>query len=223
MRMWLRLGAASLGLVAASASAQTSRVIDEASFSFTRGGQPFGTETFKIIRRSGRDGPEFVTQATRTMEGRILRVSLSMDSAGTLTSYTRTVTGAGAGHLTARPAMNRLTVNEEGPQASSRDYAFAPGALILDGDVIHTLYFVTWQDPRELAFVDLSGRAAGRGSLTEVGRETLSLGSTGIPATRLEFGTGDAKLEIWVDSERRLLKVAHPARNVIGVRDGPPR
>jgi hypothetical protein len=220
--MWPRLIPAVL-VAAASAHAQPTRVIDEASFTITRAGAPFGTESFKIVRRLGAEGLEYITQATRTVDGRVLRTSLSVDSSGNPTGYTRTATGADAGQLTARRAMNRLTVTEQGAQASSRDYVFAPGTVLLDDDVIHPLYFLTWRHATDLAFVDLSARAAGSASLVEVAREGVLVGNATIPAVRYAFGSGIDKREIWVDSERRLLKVALPARQVVGTRDLPPR
>jgi hypothetical protein len=66
-------------------------------------------------------------------------------------------------------------------------------------------------------------RTTGQGTLTEVGRENLTIGNASVPAVRYAFGTGDNKREIWVDSDRRLLKVAHPAKDIVGVRDLPPR
>jgi hypothetical protein len=222
MGMWLRVATAAL-VVAGSAAAQTTAVIDEASFTLTRAGAPYGTESFRIIRRLGADGVEYVTQSTRTIEGRIVRTALTTDSSGTPTSYSRATTGAGQGMLTARRAVNRLTVNEEGAQASSRDYAFAPGSVILDDDVMHQLFFVTWREPRVVAFVAPGSRTTGRGTLTEVGREELRLGGSTIAARHYSFGSGDDKREIWVDSSRRLLKVTHPSRQIVGTRDLPPR
>ena len=125
--------------------------------------------------------------------------------------------------MTARCATNRLTVNEEGAQASSRDYVFAPGMLILDGDVIHQLYFVTWREPRTLGFVAPGEKTTGQGTLTEVGRETIMVANSSVPAVRYVFGAGDDRREIWVDSSRRLLKVVHPATQTVGMRDLPPR
>src|SRR4051812_21789331 len=222
MSMWLRFVSASL-LVAGSASAQPAGVVDEASFTFTRAGAPYGTESFKIVRRLGTEGTEYIAQCPRTTEGGNVRTALATDSAGSPTSYGRATTGAGQGLLTARRATNRLPVNEEGAQASSRDYVFAPGTLILDDDVIHQLYFVTWRDARDLGFVSPGEKSAGQGTLTEVGRENVAIGNASVPAVRYTFGSGAGKREIWVDSGRRLLKVAHPAKEIVGVRDLPPR
>ena len=220
--MWLRLVSVALA-ISVPLRAQTTGVVDEASFTVTRAGVPYGTESFKIVRRLGTQGVEYAAQCTRTIEGQVLRTMLSTDSTGNLTSYSRATTGSGQGRLTARPALNRLTVNEEGSQASSRDYMFAPGTVILDDDVIHQLYFVTWRDPRSVAFVAPGGRSTGTGTLTEVGREDLALGGTTVAAVHYSFGSGDDRREIWVDSERRLLKVTHPSRQIVGIRDLPPR
>lgn len=225
MGMWVRaVGVISAALMTAKfAAAQATAVIDEGSFTITRAGAPFGTESFKIIRRLGTDGVEYVAQCTRTSEGRVVRTSLTSDSSGNPASYLRTATGAGPGQMTARRATNRLTVNEEGPQASSRDYAFAPGSLILDDDVLHQLYFVTWREPRTIRFVAPGLKAIGQGTLTEVGREIITLSGTDVPAVHYVFASGDDRREIWIDSSRRLLKVAHPSRQVVGIRDLPPR
>ena len=222
MSMSLRIAPALL-LLATSASAQPTAVIDDASFTFTRAGAPYGTESFKIVRRLGAAGIEYVAQGTRTMDGRLIRTSITLDSAGNLTSYSRSATGDGGGQLTARPSMNRLTVNEDGPQASSRDYGFVPGTVVLDDDVIHQLYFVTWLDRRDFGFVIPASRTAGRAALVEVSRENLTIGNATIPAIRYTFGTGDAKREIWVDSGKRLLRVTQPSKDLVGTRDLPPR
>jgi hypothetical protein len=220
MLMCLRVVPAGL-LVAASLGAQAASVIDEGTFTITRAGAPYGTESFKIFRRPGRDGMEYVAQCTRTMEGRVVRTALMADSNGHPTSYSRG--GPGLPQLSARRAMNRLTVNEEAPQASTRDYAFTPGTLILDDDVIHQHYFVTWRDPRSLGFVVPVGRLSGQGALTEVGREDLTIGRVTVAAVHYSFGEGDDRREIWIDSSRRLLRVTHPARQIVGTRDLPPR
>ncbi|MEO5567929.1 MAG: hypothetical protein ABIR92_05525 [Gemmatimonadaceae bacterium] len=210
-------------VVASAAQAQTSVVIDEASFTFTRGGVAYGNESFKIIRRTGPDGIEYVAKGTRTIEGRIVKTALTADSSGSAMSYSRATTGGSAAQLTARRALNRLTITEQGGQSSTRDYVFAPGTVILDDDAIHQLYFVTWRDPRAVGYMTPARRTSTQGVLTEVARENLTVGSGTIPAAKFVFGTGDATREIWVDSERRLLRVSYPAQRITGTRDLPPR
>lgn len=207
----------------APAPEQSSTVVDEASFTFTRGGIAYGTESFKIVQRAGTDGVEYVAQGTRTTDGRIVKTALTADSSGSATNYSRTTTGGGAAQLTARRSVNRLTVNEQGGQSSTRDYVFGPGTVILDDDVIHQFYFVTWRAPRTVTYVTPGGRTSAQGVLIEVGRENVTLGSGTVPAGKYLFGTGDATREIWVDSDRRLLKVSYPAEGIIGTRDLPPR
>jgi hypothetical protein len=210
-------------LVATPATAQQTAVLDDGTFTFTLAGAPFGTESFKIVRRLGAQGVEYVSQCTRTVEGKVVRATLTADSAGNPTSYSRTATGGSLGRITASRAMNRLTVNEEGPNASSRDFVFAPGSLILDDDVIYQLYFVTWREPRSIGFVSPASKTAGQAVLAEVGRESVTIGRTNVSAVKYVFGEGADRREIWIDSSRRLLKVAHPARQLIGTRDQLPR
>jgi hypothetical protein len=208
--------------LAASAEAQT-RIVDEATFTFVRAGSPFGTENYKIVRRLGTDGPEYLAQCTRSMSGRIVKTTLTTDSIGSPTTYIRTVTGDGGGAMNAHRTLNRLTVDEAGQQYSTRDYMFAPGSLILETDVIHQLYFVTLGSPRGVTFVVPGNRDSGEASLTEAGRDNVVIGRTSVPALHYLFGTGDSRREIWVDSSRRLLKVSIPALQIVGTRDTPPR
>lgn len=210
-------------VLATAAPAQTSGVVDEATFSFTRDGAAYGTEAFKIVRRRGADGVELLSQCTRTMDGRVVKTVLTTDGDGNATNYTRNTTGGAVTQLVARRALNRLTVNEEGAQSSSRDYVFTPGTLILDDDVIHQLYFVTARDPGTFSYVTPGGRASAQGTLAEVGREIVEIGGVSVAATKFAFGAGDTRREIWVDSGKRLLKVTYPAKRIVGVRDLPPR
>ena len=60
-------------VLAATAAVQPSGVVDEASFTFMRDGAPYGTESFKIVRRLGAEGVEYVAHCTRTIDGRIVK------------------------------------------------------------------------------------------------------------------------------------------------------
>ena len=210
-------------VLAATAGVQPSGVIDEGTFTFVRDGAPYGAESFKILRRLGAEGVEYIAQCTRTIDGRVVKTSLTTDSSGSATQYSRVTTGGEGGQLTARRALNRLTVNESGGRASTKDYVFPDGTLILDGDVVHQLYFVTWRDPRSLGWFSPGAGASDRAALTEVGRENVIIGGSSIPAVKLAFGSGDARREVWIDSGKRLLKVALPAQRLVATRDLPPR
>src|SRR3954464_3608419 len=121
MGMWqraVRLIPAALLVAAPAAAQQTSGIIDQATFTLTRDGAPYGTETYRLIRRLGAQGVEYTLQCTRTLEGQVVRTTMTADSAGNATSYTRATTSPGQGKLTGTRAMSRLTVNEEGPHAS---------------------------------------------------------------------------------------------------------
>jgi hypothetical protein len=204
------------------AGAQPAAVIDEGTFTLTRASAPLGSETFKIFRRQGADGAEYVAQCTHTIEGSVVRTALTVDSSGTATSYSRATTGSPGSQLTARRALGRLTVEETGSRSSTEDFLFAPGSLILDDDLVHQLYFVTWRGDRPIKYVAPGTRGVAEAALSEVGDETISLGNESVSATHFAFGSGDARRDIWIDSNRRLLKVSIPSRQIEAIRDRRP-
>lgn len=211
-------------LVTASAlPGQTTQMVDEGTMTVTRAGIAVGSEAFKIIRRQGSDGVEFVAQSTWTVPGRIVKTALTVDSRGSPTSYSRTAAGSTPGQLTVRRTPGRLSVDETGSRASTKDFLFEPGSLILDDDLVHQLYFVTWKpSSAAIAYVAPGSRASGQAVLVEIGHETLTIGKQSLRATHFAFGTGNARRDIWIDSKRRLLKVAVPYQRIEAVRDLPP-
>jgi hypothetical protein len=208
---------------AASMGAQSSILVDEATFVIRQSGGLLGTESFKIIRRLGSDGPEYMAQAVRTIEGQVVKSALTCDSSGGATKYSRAVTGRSPAQISAQRSPGRLTVDETGVRTSTKDYLFGPGALIIDDDLIHQLYFATWRDgSRSIAYVSPGSGSAGTTALAALGRETVTIGRDTIAAWRLAFGTGIAKRDIWVDSSRRLLKVSIPSQRLEATREQPP-
>ena len=58
----------------------------------------------------------------------------------------------------------------------------------------------------------------------EGGSEPVVIGGRAVAATRLVLQeAGGAERQIWVDAEQRVLKVAIPSRDLVAVRDAPPR
>jgi hypothetical protein len=207
-------------VMASMASAQSTMVVDEGTLAVTRGGVSLGTEAFKIVRRQGAEGVEFVAQCTWTVPGRVVKTALTVDSGGSPTSYSRTASGSSPGQLTVRRAPGRLTVDETGDRASTKDYLFEAGSLILDEDLHHQLYFVTLKvSTAPIAYVAPGSRASGRGAVVDLGPETLTIGKQSVQATHFAFGIGAARRDIWIDSKRRLLKVSVPSQRIEAVRE----
>lgn len=214
-----------LMILASEVVAQPAGLVDDASLVLTRAGAPFGTEAFRIVRRGGSEGIEYRVQATRTVDGRVVKSALTTDSAGSATTYSRSVTGVGAGQLLARRSLDRLTVEEKGARGSrvTKDYVFPAGTLILDDEFLHHLYFVTWRTaPTAIGFVSLRAPTTAHGTVAEIGPETVTIRGQAIPAWHFAFGEGNARRDIWIDSQRRLLKVFVPSRQIEGTRDFPP-
>lgn len=221
----IAFGLVRLALVAmAGAGAQPASLVDEGTFVITRAGAPVGTEAFKILRRSTPDGVEYLAQGTRTIEGSVVKSSLTTDSTGSGTSYSRTATGGSLSQLTARRAGGRLTVDETGGRASTKDFLFSAGSLILDDDLVHQLYFVILrQAGGPVGYVAPASRAAGEATLVEIGRGSVAIGKTTVPAAHLVWGTGIDRREIWIDSSRRLLKVSIPSQHIEATREPLPQ
>ena len=96
-------------------------------------------------------------------------------------------------------------------------------SLILDDDLLHQLYFVTWRAlPRAIGYVAPGARTSSEDALVEIGRETVTIAGQRIPAWRFAFGTGATRRDIWIDSGKRLLRVSVPAQQIEGTRDLPP-
>src|SRR4051812_6335809 len=78
---------------AAAAAAQTPP-LDQGTFTVTRDGKSFGTESFLITQQPSADGSAYNLTATRTLTGRTIRTSLKADSTGAPITYMRQETGA---------------------------------------------------------------------------------------------------------------------------------
>lgn len=213
-------------LVATRGRAQTAPV-DQGSFTVTKAGVPFGSESFLIIRQPVSEGASYTLSSTRVIQGRTIRTSLKTDSMGYPITYMRQEVGGSPATLTATGQnFGRLTVNlSKGDDRSSKDYLIKPGTLILDDDLLHQLYFVCLNDhPRSIPYVSPESQGSATGTLAAVGTDDVELGNKARVAGRhYSFGSGDEKREIWIDSSGRLLRVSIPGRQIEAVRDEPPR
>lgn len=213
-------------VVARLAAAQTTPV-DQGVFAITRAGAPYGTESFQVVRQTGPDGLTYTLSSTRSQEGRIIRTALKTDSLGSPITYSRQVSGAGSAIIAASgKTAGRLTVKEtSGRNHASKDYLLPAGTLLLDDDLVHQLYFVCLTDtPRTISYVSPGSRTSAEGRLVGVGQEQLELGNRAkVDALHFAFGTGAAKRDIWIDSDKRLLRISIPALQIEALRDEPPR
>lgn len=213
-----------LALVAATAAGAQQTVMDDATFVITRNGAPYGTEVFRIVRRTGTTGVEYVASCTRSVDGQMIRTTLTVDSLGSPVSYARSTTGASAGQLAAQRVPGRLVVEETGGRASTKDYLAGTQTLIIEDDLLHQLYFAAWKPATAaVSWVAPAGRNHAEAALADLGPSTVVIDGRTLPARHLSLGAGAGRREIWVDSARRLLKVVIPAQRLEGIRELPPR
>lgn len=204
-------------------------MVDEGSFVITRNGRPAGREDFSIRTTPLTGGGSmFLAKATASYGDRRLAPVLQADSTGIPVQYsieTRDDATGPAQTLAAKAYPGRFSARMKNAQGeSAKEYVLNDGALLLDDDVMHQLWFVTrstqnpvWaMVPRRGAQVQLR--------VTTVGQETLLLGGRQLSAKHLRIAeSGGIERDLWLDSAGRLLKIVIPSAGLVAVRDEVPR
>ena len=213
---------------AAPTLAQTSAVVDEATFMISRKGAPIGRESFRIIRAPGPGGQVFLARATSALGEDRVATTLATDSAGIPVSYDATLSQRGELLLRlqgrGRPDRFSMLVQSKGGEAA-REYLVRPGIMLLDDDQFHQFYFIL-RAARDSQVTIIAPRTARRETmrLVDMGLESLPIGGQGITARRLALvDSAGGRRELWLDPLGRLLKVSVPEKGLIALRDDPPR
>ncbi|HEY0971533.1 MAG TPA: hypothetical protein VGE02_11255 [Gemmatimonadales bacterium] len=203
--------------------------VDEGSFTITRGGAPAGREQFRILSTPGIDGDILKSQAAVTIDGRTITTSYATDAGGAPQSYSVEVRegGAVAERATGSGRPGRISVDAQSSTSrSAREYVASAGVLVFDDDVFHQYYFLAQRGVGNgrvpVVFPRRNVQEAMR--VRQAGSDPVVIADRAVPASRLVLvEPGGAEREIWVDAENRVLKVAIPGRNLVAVRDAPPR
>lgn len=228
VRRTLAAALVAAALISRPVAAQPATV-DEGSFTITRGGAPAGREQFRIMSTPGIDGDILKSQATVTMDGRTVTTSYVTDARGAPQSYSVEVRegGAVAERATGSGRPGRISVDAQSSTSrSAKEYVASAGVLVFDDDVFHQYYFLAKRGvgsgrvpvvyPRRNVQEAMRVRDAGSDAVVIAGRA--------VPATKLVLQEpGGAEHEIWVDAQKRVLKVSVPDRKLVAVRDAPPR
>ena len=204
-------------------------VIDEGSFTITRGGERLGREEFTIRRTPGAQGrPVFVSSATVAVGDQRLAPALQSDSLGAPIAYTLEVRTGTTVQEQLKGAVGRgrfSTVTRTPRGESAREFMIADGALVLDDGVFHQYFFVARApSSRELPVVVPRRNAQVLVQLADAGAETVTIGGRALAARRWTLREpGGATRSVWADARGRVLKVEIPADGVVALRDDPPR
>lgn len=215
-------------LVPGAVAAQNSAVVDEGTFMVSRNGSPIGRESFRIVRAPAPGGQAYEARS-RSALGRI-RIStiLGTDSLGVPVSYESELsTGAAVTERLkgrGRPGRFSVLVQTRSGEAA-REYVLGNGALLIDEDVIHQYYFLRLAG-RHADFNIIGPRShqQARFHYENRGSEMVEIAGQKIVSQRFALiaASGSAR-ELWLDGNGRLLKISIPERNLVAVRDDPPR
>jgi hypothetical protein len=213
---------------AAIAFAQTSAVVDEATFMISRNGAPVGRESFRIIRAPGAGGQVFLARATSALGEDRIATTLGTDSSGMPVSYDVTLSQRGDVLLrlrgSGRPDRFSVLVQSKGGEAA-REYVVRPGTVLLDADLFHQYFFIL-KAARDSQVTIIAPQLARREvmRLEDMGAEPLGIGGQTITARRLALvDSAGSRREVWLDQQGRLLKVSILEKGLVALRDDPPR
>jgi len=120
-------------------------VVDEGTFSISRGGSRIGRESFTIRRSPGPGGDVYVANATVDFDAQRLSPALRADNSFSPLAYQLEVRSGGTvqEQLKGLVGRGRFSAQMRTPKGeSTKEYIVSDGALILDDDVFHQYYFV---------------------------------------------------------------------------------
>ncbi|MEX2180358.1 MAG: hypothetical protein WD801_16705 [Gemmatimonadaceae bacterium] len=228
IRRSVRCLVATLSLAPGAALAQASALVDEGTFQVSRNGSPIGREAFSIVRSPAPGGQVFLAKGTSAIGDRTLTTALGTDSAGVPVTYESMLRERGA--ITeqtkgrGRPGRFSVLVQTRSGEAA-REFVLSNGALLLDDDVFHQLYFVAIAGQHaEFVVVTPGNPQPERFRVEPRGTQAVEIAGLRITGRRfaLQGPAGDVR-EVWLDAAGRLLKVSIPDRGLVALRDDPPR
>lgn len=216
---------AALALAATLPAIAPAQVVDEGSFTISRGGTPIGREEFTIRRDGAGAGSVLVAYATVTLDGRRLSPALRADQSGSPLAYQVEVrTGTTLEEkLSGQVGRGRFSSRVRTPAGeAAKEYIVADGALILDENVFHQYYFVARRERGTVPVVIPRRNVQVFMRVTPAGPDRVTVGGTAITARRFELSGPEGTRTIWVDGDGRVLKVAL-SNGTVALRDSPPR
>jgi hypothetical protein len=204
-------------------------VVDDGSFTITRGGARIGHETFTIRRTAGPGGNVYVANATVDVDTERLSPALRTDGSFSPLAYQLEVRDGNEvqERLKGFVGRGRFSAQVRTPQGeSTKEYIVSDGALVLDDDVFHQYYFLAQRAERLGAAGGTVPVVIPRRNIQEVmrvrpqGEERVVIGGTAVQARQIVLTEpGGATRHIWVDAQGRVLKVSLDARGIVATRD----
>jgi hypothetical protein len=227
----LLLSAFALLLVIPTTAGAQSVTVDEGVFRITIGGEVVGTESFSIRRTGSGDDVQVIATAEIQIDladgPTDMRPALhAMGRDMAVYAYQIKVSGATQEEVSVeegdRRYINRVRT-ERGER--ERELRAAPGTLLLDMNVAHQFYFLAprlTSSPMTLPIIAPREGRQYEMRASEVGMESIQIGGTSIQARHLRLEGDGGTRDIWIDEEGRVLRVEHPDRGYVAVRESAP-
>jgi len=216
-----------LAMATPQIGAQT--VLDEGSFTILLAGSRAGRETFVIRRQAGPAASAgYLASGTVLYADRRLAPALATDAAGVPLTYTLDVrTGTvRTARVSAQITRGRFTLRIQTPTGeSARELVLPVGAVLVDDDIFHEYFFVALASRHgPVSLLDPRRGTQTSAQVVDNGPERVLVGGRSIDANRLTITDVTARVRLlWVDAQGRVVRVEIPDRQVVAVRDDPPR
>ena len=224
----LHLALVVLALAARSAAGQVT-VVDEGSFTVSRGGDRIGREDFSIRHVPTTPGAfETLTRGLVVLGAQRLTVDFSADSIGLPARFqSKTMVDGRTGETyRAEVTGRRYSARALRPSGeSAREIRLPDGALLVEDGVLHILQFVVARGAGTVAAVVPARGVVLALTIEAAGADRVSIALQSIDARKFIVREGTTALvrEVWTDGAGRLLKVAIPAEHLLAVRDEAPQ
>ena len=206
-------------------SAQASALIDDGTFTISRKGSPVGREAFRIARVPAPGGQVYRVSGTTVIEDRRYTTVLGTDSTGLPVAYEARLAYEGKNlRIEGRGRPGRFSVlSSTTGGESAREYVLENGALLMEEEVFLHYFFVPLASSSQVAVI--VPRLARQGSIgiAAKGAESVEIAGVKVPARRYAISSDGANRDVWVDAVGRLLKVSIPDKELVALRDDPPR
>lgn len=206
--------------------AQASALIDDGTFTISRKGAPVGREAFRIVRVSAAGGQVFRGSGTTVLEDRRYTTVLGTDSTGLPVSYEARLVFEGKNlRIEGRGRPGRFSVlSSTAGGESAREYVLQNGALLMEEEVFLHYFFVPLASASARVTVIVPREAHQSAfAVTSRGPETVEIAGVRVAGRRFSISTDGVSRDVWVDALGRLLKVSIPEKELVALRDDPPR
>lgn len=215
-----------LALIPTALFAQASALIDDGTFTISRKGAPVGREAFRIARVPGPGVQVYRASGTTVVEDRRYSTVLGTDSAGMPVSYEAKLTYEGKSlRIEGRGRPGRFSVlSSTTGGESAREYVLENGALLMEEEVFLHFFFVPLASGISSVSV-IVPRSAQQTAFTVAsrGEESVEIAGVKVAGRRFTISSNGLQRDVWVDALGRLLKVSIPERELVALRDDPPR